>query len=92
MRRQKAALQMEAGKEMLTFPGDGGHTIEWSPGTVRIPLTVALSGHYVIPCDQYGQIKTQKGGLVQKKTIFHAMANQTDDEDNSAPASDIRMF
>ena len=81
MRRKKAVLQMEAGKEMLTFPGDGGYTIEWSPGTVHIPLSIAPSGHYVIPCDQFGQIKTQTGGLVSKKTILHSMADQTDDED-----------
>ena len=72
---------MEAGQEMLTFPSDGGYTIEWSPGTVHIPLRIAPSGHYVIPCDQFGQIKTQTGGLVSKKTVLHSMADQTDDED-----------
>ena len=83
MRRKKAVLQMEAGKEMLTFHGDGGYTIEWSPGTVHIPLSIAPSGHYAIPCYQFGQIKTQTGGLVSKnfKTVLHSMADQTDDED-----------
>ena len=38
MRSKNAILEMEAGKECLTFPGEGGYKIEWSPGTLLLPL------------------------------------------------------
>jgi hypothetical protein len=72
MRGKQAVLQMQEGKEMLSFPGDGGYTIEWSPGTQHIPLTVAPSGHYVIPCDSYEKIVAKQGGLPASSTVLHS--------------------
>ena len=72
LRGKNAVMEMEPGKECLTFPGPGGYTIEWSPGTVQIPLEVAPSGHYVIPCDAYGKLPQKSGGLVEEKTVLMA--------------------
>ncbi len=73
MRGKEAVLEMAPGKECLTFPGSGGYTIDWSPGTVHIPLEVAPSGHYVIPCDQYGNLpRREEGGLVEERTVLLA--------------------
>ena len=72
MRSKSAILEMGEGKERLTFPGEGGYTIEWSPGTMHIPLEVAPSGHYVIPCDSYENIQQQTGGLEEERTVLLA--------------------
>ena len=76
MRSKSAILEMAAGKERLTFPGEGGYTIEWSPGTMHIPLEVAPSGHYVIPCDSYEKIQQQEGGLEEEKTVLLAQIQE----------------
>ena len=55
--RHNAVLEMMPGREQLTFPGQGGYQIEWSPGTVHIPLTRAPSGHLVFECDNYECLK-----------------------------------
>ena len=73
MRAKDAVLEMAGGKECLTFPGPGGYTIEWSPGTVHLPLEVAPSGHYVIPCDGYANLsQPEAGGLVEEQTVLMA--------------------
>ena len=72
MRAKDAVLEMAPGKECLTFPGPGGYTINWSPGTVHIPLEVAPSGHYVIPCDAFGKVSAKEGGLEEEVTVLHA--------------------
>ena len=72
MRGKSAVLEMAPGKECLTFPGEGGYKIEWSPGTQHYPLTVAPSGHYVIPCDSFHKLSKPSGGLVEEKTVLHA--------------------
>ena len=54
MRARKSVLEMTEGKEYLTFPGPGGYTITWSPGTVRLPLHTTPSGHLAVPIDSFG--------------------------------------
>ena len=50
---QNAILQMGEGREMLSFPGPGGYTIEYSPGSVHIPLHRAPSGHLCFRADSF---------------------------------------
>ena len=53
MQDKDAVLILRDGKEMLVFPGPGGYKIEWSPGTKRLPMISAPSGHLVVPCDKF---------------------------------------
>ena len=85
MRSKNAVLEMSPGKEMLTFPGPGGYKIEWSPGTVHIPLTVAPSGHYVIPCDSYEKLSPQQGGLATETTVLLAELDEYRAHEASVP-------
>ena len=74
MRSKDAVLEMAPGRERLTFPGPGGYTINWPPGTEHFPLEVAPSGHYVIPGDSYEKCQdVEQGGVVQPKTVLHSM-------------------
>ena len=70
MRAKDAVLEMASGQECLTFPGPGGYKIEWSPGTVQLPLEVAPSGHYVIPCDAYSKLTRQQGGVAEERIVL----------------------
>ena len=58
MRGKEAVLILKKGKEMIVFPGKGGHKIQWSPGTKLLPMIDAPSGHLVIPCDHFDQLTT----------------------------------
>ena len=70
IRDKEGVLQTAPGKEMLSFPGPGGYKIEWSPGTKHFPLTVAPSGHLIIPIDEYDKVPPA-GGLAQRQMAFH---------------------
>ena len=50
MSEKSGVLIGERGKEMLVFPGPGGHTVDRSPGTRNSPITPAPTGHLVMPC------------------------------------------
>ena len=79
MRAKNAVLEMAPGREMLTFPGPGDYKVEWPPGTVHIPLEIAPSGHYVIPCDNYKDLSTRKGGIVENpEDIMVLHSNECD--------------
>ena len=56
MSRQNNALEMAPVSERLTFPGPGGHTINWSPGAARYKLEKATSGHLILPCDEFEKV------------------------------------
>ena len=58
MQENDAVIILRKGKEALVMPGPGGYKIEWSQGTKQLPLVPAPSGHLVIPCDSYDEIKT----------------------------------
>ena len=74
MERHNAALEMDPTKRQLTFPGPGGYTINWSPGTVHIPLQPTPSGHLAFPLDHYDECNTKHSdqkGLTEKTVILH---------------------
>ena len=71
MRAKNGVLEMEPGKERLTFPGPGGYKIEWSPGTQHFPLEPAPSGHLIMPCGDFSKLQ-RSTGLPQASTMFHA--------------------
>ena len=77
MRELRAVLETGAGQEALTLPGPGGYKIEWSLGTIRFPLERAPSGHYVIPCDAYDQLRQQRGGIAEEAITLHADAGSS---------------
>ena len=56
MRDKDAVIILRKGKEMIVFPGPGGYRIEWSPGTKRLPMLPAPSGHLVISCDKFAEV------------------------------------
>ena len=56
MRDKDSVILLRKGKETIVFPGPGGYKIEWSPGTKRLPMCDAPSGHLVIPCDMYAEV------------------------------------
>lgn len=84
MSAKKSVLEMEEGKEFLSFPGPGGYKVEWSPGTVRIPLRRAMSGHLMAPLVAYDQLKTRTG-VIEEKQVLHATQASTS---NLVPRSD----
>ena len=47
----------------LIFPGPGEVKYELPPGSVRIPLHKAHSGHLVMVIDDFEQVKQRRGGL-----------------------------
>ena len=47
----------------LIFPGPGEVKYELPPGSVRIPLQKAPSGHLVMVIDDFEQVKQRRGGL-----------------------------
>jgi hypothetical protein len=72
MQAKNAVLEMTPGQECLTFPGPSGYTITWSPGTRRLPLRVAPSGHLVLPCDLFGQVEQAQGGLAPTRVVLRS--------------------
>ena len=70
IRDKDGVLQTSPGKEMLSFPGPGGYKIQWSPGTKHFPLTLAQSGHLIIPIDEYDKVPAA-GGLAERQMTFH---------------------
>jgi hypothetical protein len=71
MSRQNGVLEMGPGQEYLTFPGPGGYTIEWAPGTRRYKLERAVSGHLILPCDGYEQVVPNQGGVAEPQVTFY---------------------
>ena len=61
MQAKDAVIIMRKGKEMMFFPGPGGYTISWSPGTKLLPMEAAPSGHMVIPCDKFAEASSSSG-------------------------------
>jgi len=70
MSRQNAVLEMAPGCEFLTLPGPGGYALHWSPGTIRYKLEKAPSGHLILPCDEFGRITMNSGGLEEPLITF----------------------
>ena len=66
MQEKDAVIILRKGKEMMVFPGPGGYKIEWSPGSKRLPLMSAPSGHLVVQCDLFADVdkKSNSDALV----------------------------
>ena len=60
MQDKYAVIILRKGREQMVFPGPGGYTIQWSPGTKVLPMVAAPSGHLVIPCDKFAAATTSK--------------------------------
>ena len=60
MQDKDAVILLRKGKEMIVFPGPGGYKIEWSPGSLLLPMVPSPSGHLVIPCDKYAEVDKNK--------------------------------
>lgn len=93
MSEKEGVLEMGRGKERLTFPGPGGYTIQWSPGSRHFPLEPAPSGHLIMPCGEYGRVQ-QSSGLQRPTTTFHATSksrNGPDAEDSTDGAAGVRL-
>ena len=71
MSRQNGVLEMAPGSEHLTLPGPGGYTINWSPGTVRYKLEKAISGHLLLPCDEFNKVSQETGGVEEPRMTFY---------------------
>jgi hypothetical protein len=59
MSNANAVIIMNKGKEYMALPGEGGYTVNWSPGTKIMPLHKTESGHYVVACDEYTTLNTE---------------------------------
>ena len=88
MSRQNGVLEMKEGEEFLTFPGPGGYSIEWSPGTRRYKLERAPSGHLILPCDSYEHLTQSKGGLTPPTREFFTNDANAKQEGQSAASTD----
>ena len=77
MQDKDAVILLRKGKEMIVFPGPGGYKIQWSPGTKRLPMVPAPSGHLVIPCDKYGEVNTAKNSDQVTFWTDHSKGNRS---------------
>ena len=59
-----------SGNEHLTLPGPGGYSITWSPGTVWRKLEQSPSRHLILPCDEFGKVKKNQGGVKEPMMSF----------------------
>ena len=78
MKERDSVILLRDGKEMLVFPGPGGYSITWSPGTRLLPLQQSASGHMVIPCDAFGQLSSKPQH--DEHRTFWTMDNTKDPE------------
>ena len=77
IRAKNGVIETQPGQERLSFPGQGGYTIQFSPGTKHIKLECAPSGHLVIPCCEWTKVQS-KAGVPIPRTTFHATPTQQD--------------
>ena len=75
---------MSDGKGRLLFPGPGGYKIDWSLGTLHVPLKTAPSGHLIMPCGEFDKVHSPSG-LPHPSTTFHATANSSSSTSPFAP-------
>ena len=73
LEQQRAIL--DTGSRTLIFPGPGDVEISLPPGSVRVPLEKAPSGHLVMVIDEYNKLISQKGGVPGKVT--HLLSETT---------------
>ena len=66
LEQQRAIL--DTGNKELILPGPGDVEITLPPGSVRVPLEKAPSGHLVMVVDDYQKIVQRTGGVESKVT------------------------
>ncbi len=91
MAEKQGVLEMGKGKERLSFPGPGGYKIEWSPGTIHLPLTPAPSGHLMMPCAEFDRVPSPTGGLETPVTTLHATGSTSQATSASSSSSSQRV-
>ena len=80
LEHERAILDM--GSHELIIPGPGEVKYELSPGSVRIPLKKAPSGHLVMIVDDYeNAMNASRGGLPHASLQFHARDERVDQQD-----------
>ena len=82
---KKGVLEMDPGKQALTFPGPGGYEIDWKPGATRIAVEKALSSHLMVPIGAWDMLKSVSFSDEPDNT-FHA----TDVTEGGASSSSFK--
>ena len=80
LEQQRAIL--DTGGKTLIFPGPGDVEITLPPGSIRVPLEKAPSGHLVMVIDEYQKLVSQTGGVPSR--ITHLLSG---DNSREAPQS-----
>ena len=83
LEQQRAIL--DTGNKQLIFPGPGDVEITLPPGSVRVPLEKAPSGHLVMVVDDYQKIVQRTGGVESKVTHLLSGTARPDNPD-AAPS------
>ena len=83
MEQQRAIL--DTGGKSLILPGPGEVEIVLPPGSVRIPLEKAPSGHLVMVIDNYSNLSTPGGGLPPR--AIDLLTNNTIDAQGDRPGT-----
>jgi len=65
-----AVLVFRQGKRFLAMPGKGGYKIEWSPGTLLLPLEQAPSGHLVFSVDHFQEARDSSEIRGKREVVF----------------------
>ncbi len=72
MQDKDVVIMMRQGKEAIALPGPGGYKIEWSPGTKVLQMEHAPSGHLVVPCDKFSDVKD---GATESQAFWTDLTN-----------------
>ena len=72
---------------MLIFPGPGDVEISLPPGSLRVPLEKAPSGHLVMVIDEYQKLIAHTGGVAGKVT--HLLSGSTPATPDTGPAAPV---
>ena len=65
-------IETATGSQRLSFAGPGGYEIDWRPGTLHFKLEQALSGHLMVPCDHFEDVRVNESGLPETTMALHA--------------------
>ena len=86
LEQQRAIL--DTGSRTLIFPGPGDVEISLPPGSVRVPLEKAPSGHLVMVIDEYHKLISQTGGVPSRVThLLSEPAGPPANDSAGAPAN-----
>ena len=72
---------LDTGHQELILPGQGETEITWPPGTLRLPLSRAPSGHFVLVIDDFERaLKHIQGGLPERTLQLHSRTGDSETE------------